>query len=70
MLAQLLLTLFETVAGIEAPRLLIFGVDRQLESIILGFEVFEQLATQPVCLVIWGDKQCGNRSLIPGDKAQ
>ncbi len=48
MLAQLLLTLFETVVGIEAPRLLIFGVDRQLESIILGFEVFEQLATQPV----------------------
>ena len=48
MLAQLQLTLFETVAAIEAPRLLIFGVDRQLESIILGFEVFEQLATQPV----------------------
>lgn len=48
MLAQLLLTLFETVAGIEAPRLLIFGVDRQLEPVILGFEVLEQLATQPV----------------------
>jgi hypothetical protein len=40
MLAQLLLTLFETVAGIEAPRLLIFGVDRQLESIILGLYRF------------------------------
>lgn len=48
MLAQLLLTLFETVAAIEAPRLLIFGVNRQLESIILGFEMIEQLATQPV----------------------
>lgn len=48
MLAQLLLTLFETVAGIEAPRLLIFGVDRQLEPVIVCLEVIEQSSTQPV----------------------
>ena len=48
MLAQLLLTLFETVAAIEAPRPLIFGVDRQLEPVIVCLEVIEQSATQPV----------------------
>ena len=48
MLAQLRLTLFKTVAAIEAPRLLILGVDRQIEPVILCLEVIEQLATQPV----------------------